>query len=363
MTPVRTAAPAKPKGKDYGYCNARVRGMKSRLFDVPQLERLMGAPGVAAVIQELTQTEYSEDLEQALIHGRTSVQVEEALKLNLVRTFRKVLGVLNPEAYYLVVTLLGRYDVFNLKTIVRGKHMSMTAGEIRDGLLPVGAMNAIELDALAAEQDVRAVVDTAATWSLEYATALREGFVAFMKTGDLPHLELALDAYYARWAAERLRGRGANAELARRILGMQIDTVNLITALRLVKADLEGMDPATFFLEGGWAIGRDLFLVLARTSDVDELLDRVKGTPYGKTLEESAVVYLEANSITVFERALETLLTKRAVASGIGDPLGVGIVVSYLWAKLNEVTNLRIIVKGKAIGMPESRMRKELILV
>ncbi|MFU8891731.1 MAG: V-type ATPase subunit, partial [Anaerosomatales bacterium] len=46
-----------------------------------------------------------------------------------------------------------------------------------------------------------------------------------------------------------------------------------------------------------------------------------------------------------------------------GDPLGIGVAVSYLWAKQNEITNLRIIVKGKAVGMPEDRVREELILV
>jgi len=37
--------------------------------------------------------------------------------------------------------------------------------------------------------------------------------------------------------------------------------------------------------------------------------------------------------------------------------------VSYLWTKANEVTNLRIVVKGVSVGMPEERMREELIVV
>jgi vacuolar-type H+-ATPase subunit C/Vma6 len=34
-----------------------------------------------------------------------------------------------------------------------------------------------------------------------------------------------------------------------------------------------------------------------------------------------------------------------------------------LWMKANEVTNLRIIVKGVSVGMPVQRMREELIVV
>lgn len=361
-TPSATERSA-PTGKDYGYCNARIRGMKSRLFDQAYLERLMGAYDTGALIQELMQTEYAPDLEQAVIHGRTAAQIDEALKTNVVRTYRKVIGLLNGEAYELVTTLLGRWDLFNLRTIVRGKHVQLGTEEILDGLIPIGQMSAVELQGLAACEDVRAVVDTAVTWDLPYAQALREGFRSYMETGELPRLELALDTYYARWAAKRLSRKGANAELAQRILGTQTDTVNLMTLFRLLKADLEGLEPATFFLEGGLAVDRDMFIELAEMSDVDELLDRLKGTPYGKTLEEAALAYLEGGSVAVFERELEELLTRRAVKSGLGDPLGVGVVVSYLWAKINEVTNLRIIVKGKAVGMPDDRIRRELILV
>ena len=73
--------------------------------------------------------------------------------------------------------------------------------------------------------------------------------------------------------------------------------------------------------------------------------------------------YLEENSIAVFERALEDYLMRKALGLGTGDPLGVGVVVGYLWAKQNEITNLRIVVKGKSVGMPEARVRGELILV
>jgi V/A-type H+-transporting ATPase subunit C len=72
---------------------------------------------------------------------------------------------------------------------------------------------------------------------------------------------------------------------------------------------------------------------------------------------------MDANSIAVLERALEDYVMRKALGSGFSDPLGFGVMVSYLYAKQNEVTNLRIIVKGNAVGMPADRMRKELIFV
>lgn len=361
-------APAKTRkqatgGSDYGYSNARIRGMKSRLLDKVYFDGLIAAPDLARLIQELSETEYGPDLEETLIHGRDAAAVDDALRRNMVRTFRKVLGFLNEEAEYLVTTLLGRWDVFNIKTILRGKHMHLSTEEISEGLLPAGQLSQVDLEALAMLEDVRAVVDTAATWGLPYASALREGYTKFMQSGELADLELALDRYYTGWAATRLLKRGSNTRIARRILAIQVDITNLVMVFRLQKADVEQVDVDSFFLDGGAEIKVELYRELARMSDIDEVLDRLRGTPYGQVLDDAAVTYLEESSIAVFERTLEDYLMRKALGLGTGDPLGVGVAVAYLWAKQNEITNLRIIVKGKAVGMPVERVRGELILV
>jgi V/A-type H+-transporting ATPase subunit C len=354
---------SRPSGKDYGYCNARARGMRSRMLSSAFLEQLMAAPDLQKVISVLSETEYAPDLDEQLIHGHTSAQVDEALKVNMVRTFRKVLGFANDEADRLLITLLGRWDLFNIKSIIRGKHIKLMPEEIEESLFAVGQFSPIELKALASMDDVRAVADTLNTWGSPYAKPLRESVPEYMRTNDLALVELALDRYYCEWAAARVTGRKSNTVLARRLLGAQTDSINLLTLFRLQKADIEGLDVERFFLPGGTSIGKDLFVQLAPLSDVDEVLDRLKRTPYGMQLDKVVLNYIEENSISVFERALEDYVMRQALAAGRGDPLGVGVLVGYLWAKQNEITNLRIVVKGKAVGMPPDRMRKELIVV
>ncbi|GAB4280134.1 MAG: V-type ATP synthase subunit C [Coriobacteriia bacterium] len=357
------APPEKPKGRDYGYGNARVRGMKARLLDVAFYEQLLDSADMNQVITALSGTEYGPDIEAEVLHGRTATRVDEGLKENMARTFRKVMDFLDGEAQYIMSTLLGRWDVFNLKTIVRGCHLSMSREEIVDSLLPVGHMSDVELDPLAASGDVRTLIDTLVTWRHPYAAPLREAMPSYLGEGDIASLELALDRYYATWAHRRLAGRNSNMAVARRILEYQIDSTNLMTGMRLQKADVEDIEVSRFYLEGGWAVSEKLFTALATMSDIDELLDAVKGTPYGKTLEEAAPRYVETGTIAVFERALEDYVMRKALATGVGDPLGIGVVISYLWGKQNEVQNLRIIVKGVSVGMPKDRVRRELILV
>lgn len=350
-------------GNDYGYANARIRGMRSRLFDRSFLDRLIEEPSVPRLVQDLTETEYGPDLEEALIHGLDATNVDVALKNNMVRTFQKIMGFLNPEAAYLVTTLLGRWDIFNVKTILRAKHMHLSIDELKDGLLPAGQLTPVDLEALSSVDDVRTVVDTAATWGLPMAAALRDGHGEFMHTGEFASLELALDRYYTEWAQERLSRRGANTRMAQKVLATQVDVANLVMVLRLQSADVEHIDIDQFFLEGGAVITRELYTALSRMSDIDEVLGRLRGTAYGRALDDVSMTYLEQNSISVFERALEDLFTRRTLGIAKGDPLGIGVAISYLWAKQNEITNLRIIVKGKSVGMPVDRVRKELILV
>jgi V/A-type H+-transporting ATPase subunit C len=365
MNARQAAADAKfrPAGRDYGYTNARIRGLRSRLLNQAFFEDLISSKDIASIIQKILQTEYGPELESRILHGRTANQIDEALKDNMTQTFRKVLSHSNDEAQRLIVTLLGRWDLFNVKTIIRGKHMSLPADEVTESLVPVGQLTQVDTDELVRQPTVRAMVDTLRTWGLPFAVPLREVLPQYEEEHDLSLLELSLDRYYYEWAARRLKGRRVNSRIAREFLTIQVDTMNLLTALRLLHSDLGETDAARFFLPGGTVVTEELFVELSAMSDVDEVFNRIKKTPYGRPLDQVALIYVEKGSVSVFERALEDYLFRFAFGTGKGDPLGIGLAISYLWTKANEVTNLRIVVKGVSVGMPEERMREELIVV
>ncbi len=347
----------------YAYSNARIRGMRSYLLNRSQLEALLGSVDLTQVISSLSNTEYGPEIEAAVLHGRNAADVDLGLKHDMVRAYRKVLGFIADESYEILTTLLGKWDIFNLKTVMRGVNMHLDPQEIDEGLVAAGQLSESDLEELAKLPDVKAVVDTLLTWGVPYARVLSRAYPQYLAENELSGMELALDRYYFDWAKQRLAGGSSNMKQARQVLGVQADVTNLLTVFRALKADLSGVDPTTFFLEGGLYVNQALFTELVGMSDIDEVLDRVGRTPYGSSLDSAAMAYLEENAISTLERALEEVLIRRAVALGSADPFGVGIAISFLWAKQNEVTNLRIIVKGVSAGLPEDRMRRELILV
>lgn len=347
----------------YAYTNARIRGMRSYLLGRPQIDALAASDDMNQVIQKLEATPYGPDVDTAILQGRTAARIDEGLKTNMVRAYRKVLSFVADESHRILTTLLGQWDVFNVKTVLRGKHMRLDPGEIADGLVAAGQLSESDLEELAKLPDVKAVVDTLVTWGIPYARRLSRAFPEYIKNEDLSEMELALDRYYFEWAQKQLAGRGDNLKAARQVMGVQADVTNLLTVFRALKADMSDVQIKDFFLEGGLYVNARLFGELVEQSDIDQVLDRLRQTPYGRVLDDAILVYLEENNISALERALEEVLLRKAVSLGAADPFGVGIAISYLWGKQNEITNLRIIVKGVSAGLPPERMKKELILV
>ena len=140
---------------DTGYVNARVKGMHSFLLDHTRLNTLILKPDIDSLISELEQTPYREDLQRAMITSSGVRGIEYALRLNLIRTFRKILSFVEGEIgeKYLNIFLC-RWDVHNLKTILRGKKVHIPPQEIRDCLIPAGTLDEATIVELLKQPDI-----------------------------------------------------------------------------------------------------------------------------------------------------------------------------------------------------------------
>ncbi len=124
---------------EYEYANARIRGMKSRLLPSSAFETLINRPDLASIIAELEKTAYREELEKAGLQYKGILQVEAALRNNLANQFRKIQKLFQREENDVHLKLiLHRWDVQNIKTILRGKHTQALPEEILSCVIPAG---------------------------------------------------------------------------------------------------------------------------------------------------------------------------------------------------------------------------------
>ncbi|MDI6772903.1 MAG: V-type ATPase subunit [bacterium] len=341
---------------DFPYINARVRAMRSRLLTAAQLDELLGAPTLPAFLQALASTPYAGDLQEALVRFEGVRAVDEALARNLHRTTRKILGFADGRPRALIEVVLLRWDLVNLRVIVRGKHAGRSGDEVMAALLPAGTLGEAALKEMVTAPDIAGVVGTLEAVGHPFAPVMAEAMAGYAGNQDLLAFELLLDRAYVERGLRQTRGRSGDAAVLREVLQAEIDAANAKTALKLGSAG--GLDEEAllrFFIPGGVLLPADLFLALSASSTRASAWRRLRinGFPI-RDLPETPIE---------FERALD-LATAQALAGRYsGDPLGLDIVIGYLALKTYEVANLRLVARGAFLGLPREAVRREMVRV
>lgn len=348
---------------DYGYVNARIRGMKSRLLSRRTLEDMIFQPDLDSLISSLEKTPYKEDIIEAKVLYSGVLCIEYALRKNFTKTFRKILDfVKNDEAERYIRIFLHRWDVQNIKTILRGKNVHVTNDEILECLVPAGELDEVTLTELVKQPDVRAVIDLLATWGIVYARPLTQKFHEYSENGDLAVLECALDKYYFFESLDAVKSPSYNTILIQNILATEIDVVNIKTVLRMVRDHVDSEESQKYLIEGGRELPPDTLNQLITLHSVDEVIKKLENTSY-RFLADVPEAAIKTQKISVMEKALEKFLIRKGVSAFSGDPLSVASVIGYFWAKYNEITNLRIISRCKTVDLTDEQLKEELVYV
>jgi len=347
---------------DYGYVNARVRGMRSHLLTQDALLRMVEADTFEALHSLLEQTVYRREVNDAVLMNPEAPDYDGALSLNLYLSFRKIHDATGGEAHRLVGVLLSRYDIQNIKTILRGKKGGATPGEIESLLVPAGNLKMEVLQQVAREREVKDVLEALAAVHVKYGRPLMQAVPLYLKRdGDLAVLELALDKYHYTDLMSQLEGRGRDVDMVRQMARGEIDMRNISTIVRIRGMKLDD-EAARRLMIGGGTLTPEQFLSLYHLGDVSQIVAQYPDTRYRKVLER-ALADFEEMDVVAFDRELEHELIRDGVAMSNVDVLGIGVIIGYVSSKQNEVVNLRLILKGKSMEQSQEEIRKNLFFV
>ncbi len=338
---------------DFPYINARVRAMRSRLLDPGRMEEFLVLPTLDALIQALTNSPYGPEVQDALTRYSGLRAVDDALARNFYHATTKVLGFADGKVRALVESVLMRWDRANIRVILRGKHTGRPDDEILSNLFPAGALSEVALREMTSQPDVAGVLGALGGLDHPFAPALAAGLAAYQKSKDLFDVELRLDRAYATYGLQIAKGGGYNEQVVREFLQAELDATNVKTALKLQGAKaLTRKDKARFYVPGGRLVSEELYLMLTDPTSAEQALIglRVHGFPI-KVVDDLAVV----------ERELDLAMIREQTARYLGDPLSIDLLIAYFAMKYNEVVNLRLIARGKVLGIPRDRVRKEMV--
>lgn len=337
------------------YAAARAKARRVQLLPRDAYTRLllMGLPELSKTLGE---TVYRPEIEALATRFRGVDLVEEATYANLARTYREVLSFCRGALREQVALYLRRWDLRNLKTLLRGKFAGAPADEIRADLIPAGELTPELLDALLESDSVPEVVEAlrGSAYHGVLAQALAE---QGERVASLMGLENALDRfYYDLLLSERPATRADR--LLHDFVRIEVDVVNLRTLLRLKGDGVPPNEIAGLLLPGGRYLKGDLLRRLAE-ADLAEVAAALRGTPLAAAagpLEE------EPPNVSRALRDLEKLHLAQARGFGHAYPLSALPVLDLLLRKRIEVDNLRIIARGKESGMGEEEIREQLVM-
>lgn len=353
---------------NYAYINARIRAMQSRLLTRERYEVLIAQDTTAAFLERLMETPYAEALERAAeapdgsARRDTTIRIDEAFRRDLAATLSKLRRLASDRLLELMGTLFLRWDAYNLKTILRGKRVSAPIEAILASTFPVGVLDEIALAELTRTPSVGALVNTLATWRMPLARPLREGLRRLGEAAPLQPLEFELDRFAFALALGAVVDGDDNDNAVREYLRLLVNKANLLTALRFLneRSALSPIEASRHFLGAGGRFTRAHYEAVVGARDLRHGLSLLAETPYRWLT--TAFTESEPVSLPLVERKLDRAVIHEALAPSRIDPLGIGLVVVYLEWKVNEVRNLRMILRGKVLGMGAEQVAEWLIM-
>src|SRR5690606_8567880 len=330
---------------DYGYINARVRGMKSKLLGPAFFQAALDNSDFRAFISSLSQSPYMREVEEAQARLSGLAVVDSAVARNFYGTARSLLGFSSGKPNELIATLLMRYDLANGKTIARGKHAGKDLDEIRGSLFPAGEFKPVLLEEAASAADMAAAAQVLAFARSPIGSAFLKAARRYQADQDLYALELFLDKAYYKAVLGRAADAGAPADFQRH-LQREVDATNLLTALKLRG---RGVDH-DLFVPGGKEI--------ARAQSRAIMLD-TEGAALQGLAGSSCAGVVGTTDLSAAEGVIRGVLDSSAKRLA-DDPLDIGVVVDFLRRKEAEAAKIRLLARGKFYGVPRATLEKEL---
>lgn len=346
----------------YAYINAKLRGRISKLLGEEFFRRLAGARSFPEAMGMLTPTPYESAAET---YSRTGdVRMSE---LALVRTEWSLLGSLDrsiPEAIRpFTDAVLGRFEVASVKHAlrlwfersVRGRPIDeKVAYLLRDERVHDAPVDAC-INASGSDEVARALAGR------PYAQALASPLGRVEQSGSLFEVEVALDRWYYAWVLEEARGLGGrDTPVALRLLGLQIDILNVNWIVRMRRSyGPEHGELLEAVLPGGTLIRpEDARAAYAAERPIDALLGVLGGRhPIlgSRRPDEDA---RGARRLALLEDLLRSVLFAEIRRTLGGYPFTIGTMLAYALLVGNEVRLLTSVLNAKYYELPPQRIEE-----
>ncbi len=348
---------SKGKKGNYAYTVARVKAKKSQLMgdDSYQKMLLMSLPEISRFISE---TGYQKEITELTGKFDGINLIEHATYKNMARLFRGILESTTGELYDMLAADLERWDIWNLKIILRGKSYGVAADEIREDLVPAGSLNSESLEKLIS---LETEDDVIAQYGRMTGVSIPQDVIGEYKAkGNLAAIEDFLDKHHYERLLASIDPKSRPTRLYQDFIRKEIDTINLETILKLKMEGVHGEPVMKYLISGGKDIDKKLATQLANAETVSAAENDLAQLDFYDDIKEA--LDANTNSLRDIVAGMRKYKIKQARTFSHLYPLSVIPVIDYMIHKENEVNNIRVIARGIESGLDTETIKGLLVI-
>ena len=340
----------------YPYTYARTAVMKSLLFNRGEYHKMlkMGFSEIAKFMQD---SNYRNEINALAAELSGADLLELALNRNLAESFKKLIRIAPYELALLIKEYTKRKDIEDLKTILRGKFTNTDEKTIRSSITAAGTLSFDFIVSLLKKESIGEILKNNGIVDFNL---LKSGLKDLDEKNDLIGIENSLDRYYYSNLMQFSKILPKEGALFRNFLLKEVEALNILTLLRLKKAKFGKEAIKDFIITSRGLIGSKI-VALAALDDFDEFSRTLEKTEYKDIISKGIEEFKKTKSLIALETELYKHLLKRSILLIHQHPLSVDVILGYMFAKDIEVRNLKIIIKGKQLGLSEEFIESQLI--
>ncbi len=330
----------------YPYTYLRTIIMKKNLLGKGDYDKLikMSPQEIGKYLEDF---EYKKEVDELALHYKGVELIERTLQLNLGNKFEKLRKMSPHDLRLLITVYMRRYDMYNIKTILRGKFSMLSLEEIKSYLSPLAVEKPLFFDKLLTQKSVEEVFS-----GIEFLEEKdkRAGIEHYKSTNTLVFMENALDRHYYSYVFSQLRYLTMEGRLYKKFLLNEIDVLNIKIILRLKEEKMAEQAVKELLFAYG-TIKKDSVDKLLK-ADAAGVLKELESTDFKEVVEKYSKEPEKLNLATL-EMELDRFLLQQSKKLVRQHPMSVDVILGYMFLKDIEMKNLSRITKAKQLGLSE----------
>lgn len=345
------------KRGNYPYTVTRVKAKKSLLIKKEEYDKMlmMSLPEISRYMSE---TGYQKEMSELASRIEGIDLVEHAAYLNMSRVFKEILDASDGDLHTMISAYLDKWNVWNVKVIIRGKSFGLDEKSIREDLITAGSLKEAQLEKLLALPTIEEVLTEYGR--MDSIAIPEEIKTSYNDTGSLSRIEDFLDKFRYTRLVESIIPDTKPTEALLDYVRHDIDVVNFSTIMKLKAEGIHGEQVMEYIIPNGKQLDRRKSLNLANIESMADVAGEITQLDFYEDIKD----ILESPDISV--RAIESALKKYemrlAKVFSHMNPLSVAPVVDFMINKETEVFNILAIARGRQSEIPHETIKELLVI-